>query len=254
MSKLLAVGLAFAALAVGPAMAADMNIKAPIARPLPPPVPSWAGFYVGLNAGGGITQSTLLDPECFSCADLGFQTPFGTVGGQIGYNWQYQALVYGLEADWNWMGVNATKQRALDDGSDSGFGTIKQDQLVTIRGRMGLAYENVLSYVTAGVAFGHFNSSIQEFFSDGDFRNSAFDHTWHAGLAAGAGIEVMITPSLSIRGEYLFAIFPDVYSTFSPESEGSCTHSNVFGAQCRANFNYAEHIARVGLNWRWSQF
>jgi outer membrane immunogenic protein len=251
MSKLLAVGLALAALAVGPAMGADLRAKAPIAPPVAPPPPSWTGFYIGLNAGGGITQDTILDPECFSCADLGFHTPFGTVGGQIGYNWQWQALVLGLEGDWNWMSVNETKQRALDDFNDSGFGTIKQDQLATIRGRMGLAYENVLSYVTGGVAFGHFNSSIIEFRQSfpGGIEASASDHTWHTGLAAGAGIEAMVTPNITVRAEYLFTIFPDVYSTFS-QTVSSCTDRNAFGAECRANFNYADHILRVGVNYK----
>jgi outer membrane immunogenic protein len=55
--KLLLSGVALAALAVGPVLAADLPVRvAPryAPPPLPPPLPvfSWTGFYVGLNAGG----------------------------------------------------------------------------------------------------------------------------------------------------------------------------------------------------------
>jgi outer membrane immunogenic protein len=41
------------------AMAADMPIKAP---PAPPPPPcSWCGYYIGINGGTGIAQSTSTD-------------------------------------------------------------------------------------------------------------------------------------------------------------------------------------------------
>ena len=41
---------AFAALTVPPVLAADMALKAP---PLPPPAPTWTGWYIGANGGGG---------------------------------------------------------------------------------------------------------------------------------------------------------------------------------------------------------
>src|SRR5215813_14159400 len=49
MKKLLLGGLVLTSLIAGPAMAADMPVKA---APPPPFVYNWSGFYVGLNAGG----------------------------------------------------------------------------------------------------------------------------------------------------------------------------------------------------------
>ena len=50
MRKMLLSGIAFAALTIAPAMAADMPSKAPAYLP-PPAVYNWTGFYVGLNGG-----------------------------------------------------------------------------------------------------------------------------------------------------------------------------------------------------------
>ena len=41
--------IALLALGVAPAMAADMPVKA---MPAAPPVPTWTGFYIGVNGGG----------------------------------------------------------------------------------------------------------------------------------------------------------------------------------------------------------
>ncbi len=48
MKKFLLGSVALAAVIAGPAMAADMPLKAPP----PPPVFSWTGCYVGIEGGG----------------------------------------------------------------------------------------------------------------------------------------------------------------------------------------------------------
>src|SRR5690349_5126862 len=79
----LLAGLA-AAFVSSTALAADLWTKAP-------PVPLWAGFYAGLNAGG--SWATVETP--FSSSNLS-----GLVGGgQLGYNWQADQVVFGIEAD-----------------------------------------------------------------------------------------------------------------------------------------------------------
>ena len=53
MKKLLLGSVALIAIIAGPAMAADMPVKAPVLK-APPPVAlyNWSGFYVGGQAGG----------------------------------------------------------------------------------------------------------------------------------------------------------------------------------------------------------
>ena len=52
--KKLATAIAAIALIGTPAFAADMAVKAPPPAPAPAPVCIWCGYYVGVNAAGGI--------------------------------------------------------------------------------------------------------------------------------------------------------------------------------------------------------
>jgi hypothetical protein len=73
------------------------------ASPLAPaPVYSWTGWFVGVNAGGGMALGTIDDKSSFFSASDSFQRGFAEVGGQIGYNWQFGSTVLGIEGDWNW--------------------------------------------------------------------------------------------------------------------------------------------------------
>ena len=65
-------------------------------------------------------------------------------GGQIGYNWQSGQWVLGIEADIQGSGANDTF--AAYKFSNPWFGTV--------RGRAGYAMNNVLLYVTGGLAYG----------------------------------------------------------------------------------------------------
>ena len=51
MKRLFLSAVAFSAVAVGPALAADLPRKAPAYVPPAPPPYNWTGFYVGLNGG-----------------------------------------------------------------------------------------------------------------------------------------------------------------------------------------------------------
>ncbi len=83
----------------GSAVAADMAVKAPPPAPLPV-IYNWTGFYIGANGGWGSSHNcwdfvTLAGPV-FSdgCRDRSG----GVIGGQIGYRWQANQFVFGLEA------------------------------------------------------------------------------------------------------------------------------------------------------------
>src|SRR5262249_3542939 len=156
MSKMFLGVSVLAALAASPALAADMPVKSPAYAP---PIATWAGGYIGVNGGAGIAHAGFLDPANDGRAHTELQPTFGTVGGQIGYNWQSRAMVIGFEGDINWASVSASKAVGLDDGIDNGTARFKLDAFATFRARMGLAYENALVYVTAGPAIGHFKSS-----------------------------------------------------------------------------------------------
>ena len=109
MKRILLISTSIVALAV-PAMAADLPVKAP--PPVMAPLPTWTGFYLGLN--GGYSWGNSRREVNFVTATGGIVTGGGTitgsgqdlegglVGGQIGYNWQTANWVLGIETDLQW--------------------------------------------------------------------------------------------------------------------------------------------------------
>jgi len=62
MKKILLGGAALIAMFVGPAMAADMRVKAPVLKAPPPPVIyNWTGCYIG---GSGWSARTASSQPC----------------------------------------------------------------------------------------------------------------------------------------------------------------------------------------------
>jgi opacity protein-like surface antigen len=83
-------------------------------------------------------------------------------GGQIGYNWQFHHAVFGLETDFDYLSLNQTTNfldlSGAGDAADHLHDAIRW--LGTVRGRAGLALDNVLLYLTAGLAYGQTDHSI----------------------------------------------------------------------------------------------
>jgi outer membrane immunogenic protein len=100
------------------------------------------GLYVGLNAGYGWSHGSL---AAFGPGISGFgsETMTGaTGGGQFGFNWQINSLVFGIESD-----LQASGQA----GSAFYAGISETDRIPwfgTTRGRVGLAAHQFLLYAT----------------------------------------------------------------------------------------------------------
>ncbi|MGE3147833.1 MAG: outer membrane protein [Pseudorhodoplanes sp.] len=177
--KLTVAGLALAA-TTSIAVAADFpRASGPYN---PPPLYGgyvWAGPYLGGNLGYQWGNTTNNGTE-----------PSGVQGGvQAGYNWQIGQFVFGGETD--------IQLSAADDVfapwkfSNPWFGTL--------RGRAGIALNNVLVYGTAGLAYGGLRAE------------TAFLTETHTSLgwAAGLGLEVGLTQNWSARVEYLHVDLSD---------------------------------------------
>src|SRR3954453_18962233 len=134
--KRLALGLLLASVA-GAAGAAD--VSAPRAAytkaPIMSPATNWGGFYMG--AMGGYAAEATSDPLAIKG---------GFAGGTLGYNWQFGTIVAGIEADGAWADISNSVTVAGITSSD------KVQALSTIRGRIGVAFDQVLLYGTGGLA------------------------------------------------------------------------------------------------------
>src|SRR5579883_3652075 len=152
MKKALLLGVSLAAVGTVPALAADMAPRAYTKAPayVPAPIYSWAGFYIGLNGGGGSSRN------CWDMTQVGalsvspsvregcHNATGGMAGGQIGYRWQASNWVFGLEAqgDWaNFKGSNLSAPAALTSAVTN---TTKIDAIGLFTGQIGYAWNNVL--------------------------------------------------------------------------------------------------------------
>jgi outer membrane immunogenic protein len=223
------------------AMGSDLPpSKAPLAIAAPV---TWTGFYVGINGGAGMADGSFFDPDGFSNTNIKFQTAFGTAGGQFGYNWQWRAMVLGVEGDLNWAHAKASTGFNLCCG-ETGSTHFRFDAFASIRGRMGFAFDNALIYVTAGPVWGHFKSDTSEL---GDFSTMSSDKAWHPGLALGSGVEFVLANNWALRGEYLFLHFRDINRPLIDLSGFFLTCGDI---PCRINYAYSAHVARLGINYR----
>jgi outer membrane immunogenic protein len=225
----------------GTALAADLA-PPPVYVP-PPPVMTWTGLYVGLNAGYTWSNSSnfatsAANLQCLvaggGCAAATAAAAGATVlrpikndgfigGGQIGYNYQfYNSWVAGLEADF--QGTTARKNAtAANVVGIAGFplnsiGTSltvdkSLDFLGTVRGRIGfLITPTLLVYGTGGFAYGQAASNAF-FFQNHNGLTFGIATAWsgaanirytRTGWTAGGGAEWMFLPNLSAKVEYLY--------------------------------------------------
>jgi outer membrane immunogenic protein len=255
---------AIAALIGSPAFAADMPLKAPP----PAPVASWAGWYVGGNAGwvgstgntisitgtdsdGGGLGSALAAGSIPSTINLGYSGFLG--GGQFGYNWQNGNFVYGLEADLD--AASAKSSVSLPDafvppsGLHSPF-TINAarqlDWVGTVRARVGITPSATwLLYATGGLAFGEHELGIGVNDPSGTPPALLFNQTaiWSAGWTLGAGGEWMLAPRWSIKVEYLYVDLGNVSSTINYAYGVGQTSSLT------ATVHDRDNIVRGGINY-----
>ena len=211
--KRLALGILLASVA-GAACAADLPApptatysKAP---PIVSPVTNWSGFYVG--AMGGYASENNSDGP-------GVKGGFG--GGTVGYNWQFNTVIAGIEADGAFADVNNSATEVVAGIPISA--TAKLDALATLRGRVGVAFDRVLLYGTAGLALADTKVSV----SGSGITLS--DTKTQTGWTAGAGVEWMFLPRWSLKAEYLYRRFESVTLFGGISTGSSALNSGQFG-------------------------
>jgi outer membrane immunogenic protein len=209
--KRVALGLLLASIA-GAACAADLP-AAPAYSKAPAmvaPLTNWTGFYIG--AMGGYAAEATSDPLAIKG---------GFAGGTVGYNWQFGTFVAGIEADGAWADIS---QSSTVLGVTA---TAKVDALATVRGRVGVAFDQVLLYGTGGLALADTKVSATT------LGITLSDSNTQTGWTVGAGVEWMFMPRWSLKAEYLYRRFDSV--TISGISTGSLALNS---GQVGVNFHF----------------
>jgi outer membrane immunogenic protein len=271
MRHLLVAGIGAGLLAFGPAMAADMPLKAPP----PAPIYSWTGFYIGGTAGVAFAESrprTLVSFSPTGYFALSSTTAIDATSTQnvsvsrftgsveAGFNYQVGSVVYGLEADYQYLHLNGSRTGTLPYPccAPTAFAitsSANTNGIFTARARYGFAYSSILAYMTAGVAATNLNASFlfADTFATAAESASVSDTKW--GWVVGGGFEKEFESArgLSFKSELLYVAFPGVSVT--------STNLTAFTPPIAFPTNVFVHsmdlqalIVRAGFNYRFGGF
>ena len=224
--------LAFTAL-TGAVHAADL--AAPIAPAPPPPIETfnWTGPYGGAQIGGSFGQTSVKAPalSIYSNVDNG-----GFLGGAYGgYLFQQQNLVFGAEGEFN---ILSNKQSSTPIVNNNFYGvSTYSNYLISIDGRLGYAYKNILIYAIGGYAFVNNGTTIYTNGIKGYGSTQTFN-----GYDIGGGVEYAINPNWSARLEYRYYDFSQVNN-----QANQFPSSKVFYVQ---ETPWASTV-RIGATYRW---
>lgn len=177
-------------------------------------------------------------------------------GVKIGYNWQTNSYVYGIEADLSHLKEKTLRSSSTaSDGvreiSVSANGDLGLDWLGTIRARSGYAFSDILPYVTAGYAFGSIDGRSNLTYSDSEFgrtERSIGDKSTQSGWVAGLGLDYRIKSNILAGLSYLYVDLgskkteSDIYAT-------PVESSNARSAAISSSVDPSFHMFRVGLTY-----
>lgn len=240
------------------AFAADLSPRkvAPVA-PVAPTF-TWTGFYAGINAGGGWGNDSIKSAwygpaEIYDAEALAsFVNPpysnsrAGFIGGiQVGYNYQINQMVVGVEADFMGSTIGGSSESpvlVINNTIDNVSRTkVQQDWLGTVRVRGGYSIDRLLIFLTGGLAYGNAQVST----TSTDTEAGVVQSVWQGGkqstkfgFTVGAGLEYALTDNWLIRAEYLYynlgsasaiATIPDVdlYTRVNTKIDGNIVRAAI---------------------------
>jgi outer membrane immunogenic protein len=216
-----ALAVALLGSVAAPALAADLPSRkeAPVYI-APAPVYSWTGFYVGAEFGGqfgkntgslvnNYTQNTYLTTGSYNTSGV-------IGGGLVGYNYQINQFVLGVEGDLTGSSNQGRYTNAIGSASvetQYGFGG-------GIRGRLGYAIDRTLIYATGGWAFENIKQTYNtdyNFATGGILSNWANNNqnTSRSGYTIGGGVEYAFAPNWSGRLEYRYSDYGKYVSLYN---------------------------------------
>jgi outer membrane immunogenic protein len=227
----LLIGICAAAFAAAPAIAADLPLKAPPAPP--PPVFSWTGLYIGANIGGAWSNGSITDQV--TGANLSSNSNGFIGGGQIGYNYQFNTFVLGVEWD-----IDGTSISKTSNVVPTAFGNLQAsastDWISTLTARFGFAFDRWMLYGKAGGAWVQ-NSATLTLTPGGSVSASNTNSGWTAGI----GGEWAFAPQWSAKIEWDHVQLDD----FSPSTNSVIVNDRLI---------LSRHIdmVKAGVNYRFN--
>lgn len=228
----------------------------------------WTSLYAGVNGGGAWeklhNRLALVDnptnPYFFPLAIPGINATGstrldqdnGAIGGQVGYNKQFDHFLIGLELSYDYLNAKKTYGGSfLYTTNLSPYllnETATTDYLFTVRPRLGIVDQNALFYFTGGLALAR--EKFMQNFAEPPFTTVPAEFTTFSktqtGWTVGGGLEYALYNNWSLKGEYLF-------NRFNGETQAGQL-STVFGGATFINsLSYRDvHAFTAGINYHFS--
>jgi outer membrane immunogenic protein len=230
MKKILLSSVIMSAIAAaGSASAADL---APAySPPLPAPF-TWTGFYVGVEGGGGAQYDSI----------TGKYGVGGIVGGEIGYNYQINAFVVGIEGEGLWSNLKSRSDTStqIPGFFTSSLASLTTNSLFDVAVRVGFTtFDRALVYGKLGAIWA-------------DQRYSATTNTpvtyttgrWTSpGVLLGVGFEYAITNNWIARIETDAQWFNGTDATFTGSGA-------FFIPTTTKTINTISNVAKIGVSYK----
>jgi outer membrane immunogenic protein len=219
MKRSVLVGLGLIPFFASSVMAADLAVKAPVAKLSP--IYNWTGCYAGAHFGSLFVQQ--------DWAGLGADHDTGlVVGGQLGCNYQISTWVFGIQGDAAWSDATGTHTDQVSGLTDQW----KTDSLASVTGRLGYAWDRLLAYGKGGGAWKHVK------YDNGVTTPSETRDGW----TVGGGFEYAITNNVTMFFEYDFYDF------------GTRTVGFTSAAGLPQSVDIRDHdsVVKVGGNWKFN--
>ena len=155
---------------------------------------TWTGWHVGGQVGYADVRSSWTYENAWTYTN---KMSGAFYGANLGYDWQINHAVLGAELDYSFGSVKKSNDPwggGLDNETD------KLRSLMTLRARVGYAFDKLLLYGTAGVGqptIKHECTTIVGPPQTWDFKTTKLRAVY------GAGLQYKFTDRVSMKGEYL---------------------------------------------------
>jgi outer membrane immunogenic protein len=209
-------------------------------------VSPWTGFYGGANGGAIVDGDAHWDFDGLGLQNLpqfGDDVDGEVWGGHVGYNYQFANFVLGIEGDGSWGSIDGSEPC---ENTATFTCTTDIDQLYSVRGRAGYAFDHLLVYGTAGWAWAEVsidavpNAGGVSFFGD-----SSLD-----GFVYGGGAEYKLHSNISVGVEALHYDFDEsiAWSASAPAGpplgyQDFDTDFTVVRGRLSFHFDHADRVA-----------
>jgi outer membrane immunogenic protein len=220
----------------------------------------------GVNAGAG---AVTVPPTTFPSGRAGSQGSGFMGGGQVGFNAQTGGLVFGVEGDFDGLSGHRGRTSVYSlppTGLTTGSTVVVRNQtdpqwVATLRGRVGFAMDRTLIYGTGGAAWADLRNRASFTYAPtvtgavttanpgvtyGPYSNSGGSSGVRTGWTAGAGVEFLAAPNITLGAEYRH--------TEIGSSQGFIGSNGPNGVSERGSAGFRDDAVLGRVNFKFSAF